>query len=110
MIQKTLLIGLNDKNTLKQEIKTSQAIKKIKQVLFYHGFNYITLNKSQGCYIMQETQDQIQETSIQVVIIEDFKSTLKHIKSINRAIEDLKQVLNQESIGLCYSFIKASFK
>ena len=108
-IKTSFLIGLNDKNTLKQEIKTQEAIKAIKQVLFKHGFNYMSITRQAGVYVMEESKAQVQEKSIKVEVIESIKSTLKHKKARRAVVEDLKQVLNQESIGLIFQFINARF-
>ena len=110
MIQKRFLIGLNDKDLLKQVINTEEAIKKIKQVLFYNGFNYITITEGAGVYVMESNGAQVQEKTIIIDIIESFKDHLKHRKQVLNVIKDLKEVLNQESIGLCISITKASFK
>lgn len=109
MIKKSFYIGLNDKDTLKQEEKTAQAIKKIKQVLFYHGFNYLTITAAQGVYVMESGGAQVEEKTIKVDIIESILNTWKNRKAARACVEDLKKVLNQESILVEYSFIKATF-
>lgn len=110
MIKKTFFIGLNDKNTLKQEISTAQAIKKIKQVLFFNGFQYCTIANCQGVYVMNSTGESTQENTIQVIIIESLLNHFKHKKQVKNLINDLKQVLNQESILLLTQYTKSNLK
>lgn len=110
MIKKTFFVGLNDKNTLKQEISTAQAIKKIKQVLFYNDYQYFTIANCQGVYVMNSNGESTQENTIEIIIVESFLNHLKHKKQIKNLINDLKQVLNQESILLLTQYTKSNLK
>lgn len=109
MIKKTFYIGLNDKNTLKQEIKTAQAIKIIKQVLYAHDFNYCTLSSAQGVYVMESNGASTQEKTIKVEIYESIRAHIKHRKNARAVIEDLKLLLNQESIGYAIGYTITNF-
>ena len=109
MIKKTFYIGLNDKNTLKQEIISDEAIKIIKQVLYAHNFNYITLSRANGVYVMNNTGESSDENTIIITICESMMNHIKHRKNARAVIDDLKVLLNQESIGYEINFTIASF-
>ena len=94
----TLDIGLNDKNTLKQEITTEKAIQIIKDNTFSVCGGY-TLRQCDGAYTMN-SGEAVQEKSIQL----DIKYTTQ--KKIYELIEILKVELNQESIGLKVERVK----
>lgn len=92
---KTLLtIGLNDKNTERQEITTADAKNIIANVLL-NQFNIFafTMFECSGVYRMESTGNIIFENSIRIEIVTDEELTI-----IDAIIEELKMVLNQESI------------
>lgn len=109
MIKKTFYIGLNDKNTLKQEITSNEAVKIIKQVLYAHNFNYITLSRANGVYVMNNTGESSDENTIIITICESMMNHIKHRKNARAVIDDLKILLNQESIGYEIGYTIASF-
>ena len=109
MIKKTFYIGLNDKNTLKQEIATDEAIKIIKQVLYHRGFNYITLTRANGIYVMDHNGESTDENTIVITICEKLRDHMKHRKNARAVIQDLQLLLNQESIGYTIEFTIANF-
>lgn len=109
MIKKTFYIGLNDKNTLKQEITSDEAVKIIKQVLYAHDFNYITLSRANGVYVMNNTGESSDENTIIITICESVMNHIKHRKNARAVIDDLKILLNQESIGYEIGYTIASF-
>lgn len=109
MIKKTFYIGLNDKNTLKQEIANDEAVKIIKQVLYAHDFNYITLSHANGVYVMNNTGESSDENTIIITICESIRAHIKHRKNARAVIDDLKVLLNQESIGYEVNFTIAQF-
>jgi hypothetical protein len=109
MIKKTFYIGLNDKNTLKQEIASDEAVKIIKQVLYAHDFNYMTLSRANGVYVMNDSGESSDENTIVVTICESIRNHLKHRKNARAVIDDLKVLLNQESIGYEINYAIANF-
>lgn len=92
---KTLLtIGLNDKNTERQEIETGAAKNIIANILL-NQFNIFafTMFECSGVYKMESTGNIIFENSIRVEIATDDELT-----ESDAIIETLKKELNQESI------------
>ena len=86
-----LNIGLNDKDTKTQIIKTSEATKIIQNTLFNNGVEGYTIYNGYGLY----KHDSGAITKEKTIIIE-----LLYIdnKTIDLIIKDLKNALNQESI------------
>ena len=86
-----LYVGLNDKDTKKQELRTGDAQKIIQQILFNNQVEGFTIYKAKGLY--KHTNGEI--TKETTIIIE-----LLYISNniINNIIKDLKKALNQESI------------
>lgn len=109
MIKKTFYVGLNDKNTLKQEITSDEAIKIIKQVLYAHNFNYMTLSRANGVYVMNNTGESSDENTIIITICESIRAHIKNRKNARAVIDDLKILLNQESIGYEIQYTIANF-
>lgn len=92
---KTLLtIGLNDKNTERQEIETGAAKNIIANILL-NQFNIFafTMFECSGVYKMESTGNIIFENSIRVEIATDDELT-----TADAIIAELKNALNQESI------------
>ena len=96
MTKYILTIGLNDKDTERQEISTQDAKNIIAAILIdkYNIFAF-TLFDCSGVYKMSSTNNIIFETSLRVEIASD-----NTINDINNIITELKTVLNQESIML----------
>lgn len=94
MIKTLLTIGLNDKNTERQEIETGAAKNIIADVLLnkYNIFAF-TMFECSGVYKMESTGNIIFENSIRVEIATDDELT-----AADAIINELKTVLNQESI------------
>lgn len=84
-----LFVGLNDKNTLRQEIPTPQARAVISRVV-----GDCTLNQATGVYTMQSNGVQIQENTI---VVDIFARTRSEVVAI---CEALKIELNQEAIAV----------
>lgn len=104
MVKYQLTIGLNDKNTEKQEIRTNAAKKLISEILLnrFEIFAYTMLECS-GVYKMQSSGRIVNEKSIRIEIVTN-ESDFINIPDI---VEYLKKELNQESImvetfGLTY--------
>lgn len=88
----SLDIGLNDKDTLKQEITLEQAKEIIKTRTLEICGGY-TMRECDGAYVMNSGET-VQEKSIHL----DIRYTTK--KQVYELITVLKHELNQESIGL----------
>jgi len=92
MINKYILnIGLNDKDTKTQIIKTSKALETIKNTLFNNNIVGYTIYTGYGLY----KHDSGEITKEKTIIIEMFYTD---DNTINNIINDLKVKLNQESI------------
>lgn len=92
---KTLLtIGLNDKNTERQEIATGEAKNTIANILLYqYNIFAFTMCECSGVYKMESTGNIVFENSIRVEIATDDELT-----AADEIIATLKTELNQESI------------
>ena len=99
MTQYNLTIGLNDKNTKTQLIKTPQAIKIIKNTLLDHTDGYTILSATGGYKHYDNTQ--ITEKSIRVELLFTNDDAVKSI------VKQLKQLLNQETIAVAIQEINS---
>ena len=91
-----LTVGLNDKDTEKQIIKTEDAKNIIADILINKYELYaFTMWDCQGVYKMESTGNIVRENSIRIEIVRD--DTLNYIFPI---IDDIKKALNQESVML----------
>lgn len=86
-----LIVGLNDKDTKKQEISTEKAEKAIEKVLFQYTDGYTLQLDTKGLY-KHENGETVKETSIVILLYYTDNVT------VNKIIKELKQQLNQESI------------
>lgn len=88
----TLYVGLNDKDTKKQEISTSEAENLV---------NYVLLNHVEGATIFQAKGIYKHENGMSVV-----ENTLRiellftDVETVKKIVEILKDLLNQESIAV----------
>lgn len=80
-----LYIGLNDKDTKKQEHELETFKTVLDFILFEHGHNAYTLEQAQGCY-KGDTENTLIITLINVS------------KDIKILCDDIKQSFNQECI------------
>ncbi|WP_295249945.1 hypothetical protein [Ruminococcus sp.] len=94
MIKTILTIGLNDKDTERQEITTGEAKNTIAKILLnqYNIFAF-TMFECSGVYKMESTGNIVFENSIRVEIATDDELT-----AADAIIATLKTELNQESI------------
>ena len=99
MTQYNLTIGLNDKNTKTQLIKTPQAIKIIKNTLLDYTDGYTILSATGGYKHHDNTK--ITEKSIRVELLFTSDDAVKSI------VKQLKQLLNQESIAVAIQEINS---
>ena len=86
-----LTVGLNDKDTCKQEISTKEAINIVINTIIRYVSGY-TIHIGNGGYVMNSTSELVQEQSIIIDIM-----YAKQSKVIALA-DELKTSLNQESI------------
>lgn len=99
MIKHTLLIGLNDKDSKQQEIETLTAFKIVLNCLraYYEG---ATVKEGRGIYTHESGEITV-ENMLEVSIL--FGDEVK----TRALVQDLKQLLNQESIALQTEEIKS---
>lgn len=98
MYKHTFSIGLNDKNTLKQELSDSQAI----EIISSHMGDCTIKQGSIGVYTMDNGQKVIEKS----LIVDKFGGSKKEALNIARA---LCKALNQESIILETTQSKGQF-
>ena len=98
-------IGLNDRETEKQEIKTSDAKNIISNILLndFEIFAF-TMFDCYGVYKMQSSGRIVQEASVRIEIASD-----DQIPELN-IIDALKKTLNQESIMIETSEAEINFR
>lgn len=95
MIKKYILsIGLNDKQSLKQEIKTQKAISIIKNTIAGAGFGGCSIYGGIGFYTMDNGAEVIEKT-LKVEVL-----NFNNNNNIHQVIQDIGTALNQESIAL----------
>jgi hypothetical protein len=87
----TLYVGLNDKDTKTQTIKTKDAKNTIQNTLFNNGVDAFTIYQANGQY-KHESGAITKEKTIIIELLEINDNI------INKIINDLKNRLNQESI------------
>jgi hypothetical protein len=93
MLKFTIIAGLNDKDTKKQEITTNEAYNKIIKVLHNNSVEGATFTECKGLYIHQNGEA-VFENSIKIELLFIAEPTAKKI------CEELKITLNQESVVL----------
>lgn len=94
-----LYIGLNDKDTKRQEITNLDAKTEISRILFKYFPNGFTLQECQGMY-KHKDGTVVCENTIKVIILD-----CNYINSL-AAVDHLKRKLNQECIAIeCVSTI-----
>lgn len=97
MIKKTtLLIGLNDKDTLRQELNTDEVISWLQ-----YQFDNCTITECAGSYKHMDGTV-TKETSLQVSIYDNNYNYIDDVIVI-------KYVLNQESIGVVTEYVDIKF-
>ena len=98
MLEHTLFIGLNDKNTLKQELPIEEVKAKINEVV-----GDCTIKEGATGYYTHDNGQKVIEKSLEVV---KFGGSKRQI--VNMA-KQLKKILNQESIILKTQVSKSDF-
>lgn len=93
MIKYNIYIGLNDKDSKKQEISIERAREEVIKILNNNNINGLTMYVVDGVF-KHENGEVVHEKSLKVELLEVREDEI--IKSIN----ELKEALNQESILL----------
>lgn len=93
IIKYNLYIGLNDKDSKKQEISTRRAKEEVIKILNNNNINGLTMYVVDGVF-KHETGEIVFEKSLKVELIEVEE------KDILKSIQELKKALNQESVLL----------
>ena len=93
MIKYNIYIGLNDKDSKRQEITTRRAREEVIKILNNNNINGLTMYVVDGVF-KHENGEVVHEKSLKVELLEVREDEI--IKSIN----ELKEALNQESILL----------
>ena len=95
-----LTVDLNDRYSLRQEIKTGTAIKTIIKIVLQHASGY-TIHAADGGYIMQDSGELVREQSVIVELMYVSQDSVVAIAN------DIKTALNQESV-LYQEYVTAS--
>lgn len=95
--QYSMFIGLNDKDSKKQEVRTDDAIKLVSNVI--EGGSISTIH---GVYT-HEDGTKVNETTLKVDILYSDDATVRMYAN------DLKRLLNQESILIQQNVINGMF-
>ena len=88
-----MYVGLNDKDTKKQEITTEKSIDIICKALANQGITDLTMQQGIGIYTHQDGT-KTTETSLIITML-----FVEKIQVLN-AISDIKTLLNQECVAL----------
>ncbi len=95
----TMFIGLNDKDTKKQEIDTERAVNLVYNALCKQGIDCITYDIKNGVYKHNNGTIVFEKN----IIVEMF--FVENIQVV-RALNEIKSILNQESILLVNEVVK----
>lgn len=93
MLKFTIICGLNDQYTKKQEITTEEAYKKIVEVLHAHKVDGATFTECRGLYIHDDGTP-VFENSIKIELL------FITAETANAICDGLKIALNQEAVVL----------
>ena len=91
MLKFTVIVGLNDKDTKKQEVRHEQAYNRIIKILHNNGVEGATFTECKGLYI-HENGEAVFENSIKIELLFIEETAVKNI------CKELKIALNQESV------------
>lgn len=97
LMQYSLFIGLNDKDTKKQEVSTSKAIELVSNVIA--GGSISTIH---GVYT-HEDGTKVKENTLKVDILYSDDATVRMYAN------NIKSLLNQESVMISKEFINGMF-
>lgn len=106
MLKVTLFIGLNDKDTKKQEVETSICKQVILYGLLNHDFEGATITLAEGIYTHKENKTIVVENTFKVELLcfEDESDFMKKVYSFATLV---KKALNQESIAISKEYIES---
>ena len=90
----TLYVGLNDKNTRKQELTKEQAKRKISRILANNNIEGATFLDAQGIYTYITDKSTETENTFKIELL------FVNKKQVKKAIEQIKTELNQETIAI----------
>lgn len=93
MIKYNIYIGLNDKDSKKQEVSTRKAKEKTIKILNNNNITGLTMYEVTGVF-KHDTGEVVFEKSLKVELLEVKK------EDVLRSIQELKKALNQECIML----------
>ena len=93
MIKYNIYIGLNDKDSKKQEVSTRRARQEVIKILNANNITGLTMYEVMGVFKHEDGTITF-EKSLKVELLEVKKEDVK------KSIEELKRALNQESILL----------
>lgn len=93
MIKYNIYIGLNDKDSKKQEVSTRRAKEKVIKILNANNITGLTIYEVTGVF-KHDTGEVVFEKSLKVELLEVEE------EEVIRSIEELKKALNQECIML----------
>lgn len=93
MLKYTIIVGLNDKDTKKQEISTETAYQIIFKTLQSNGIEGATLTEAKGFYT-HNNGDIVIENSIKIELLFIERATA------TATAKELRKILNQESVVL----------
>jgi hypothetical protein len=98
----TLYVGLNDKDTRKQEVTTEKAKRLISRILASNNIEGATFLKAEGLYtyITDNKTEKENTYKIEVLFATD--------NQIKNAIENIKATLNQETVAVVKEKVNSS--
>lgn len=95
----TLFVGLNDKDTKRQEISTADALTFTHYMLLNH-VDGATISTAKGIY-RHDNGDIVTENTIRIELLFINDETVKHV------VEKLKNHFNQESVAVQIEEVKS---
>ena len=98
----TLYVGLNDKDTRKQEIKTTNAKNLISKIFAENEIEGATFLGAEGIYTYKEDNKTETENSFKIEVLFATDNQIK------KAVEKIKIKLNQESVAVVKEKIASS--
>ena len=102
IIKYNIYIGLNDKDSKKQEVSTRRAKEEVIKILNNNNITGLTIYEVTGVF-KHETGEVVFEKSLKVELLEVEEEDVK------KSIQELKKALNQESILIEEEEKKISF-
>ena len=93
-VKYTFFIGLADKDSKLQEVGTLEASRIVERIFCAHGVDGATITEGRGVYV-HDSGEVVTENTLLVQVFE-FGAPV----NVRAVCEDLKTVLNQESIAV----------